>query len=322
MADSTNPLRARLGPWLVVYLKGVFMGAADTVPGVSGGTIALITGIYDRLIAAITALDPWILVEARQVHTRQGRAAIRGQLRRMDVAFLAVLGMGIASAVLLLSSVMHRAVTEWPGPTYAFFGGLIAASAVVLYRYVAVDTPGRILAAVVGFAVAFLVAGATAGPATSQPSLLVVGLAGAVAVTAMILPGVSGAFILVLLGLYEYMSAIPRAFVEAVLQAIDAGDLSPLSGPGIPLIAFLGGAVVGLLTVAHVVRWALDRYHEATLSFLIALMVGALRAPIRTILESGAGRWTPGFLSALIGTATVGVLLVLLLDSLTHDLEY
>lgn len=309
--------------WLAVYLKGAFMGAADTVPGVSGGTIALITGIYDRLIAAVTALDPRILVRVRRVHTPGGRAALSEDLVEMDVPFLLVLGAGIATSVVALSSLMHRAVRSptLAAPTFAFFFGLIAASAVVLYRYVAVDTPGRIAVGVVGFAVAWLVTGSTAGTPTTSPSMVLVFVGGATAVTAMILPGVSGAFILVMVGLYQFMSGVPEQFLVALLELLIGDGTGALVAAGGPLLVFLSGAVLGLFTVAHVVRMALERYHEATLTFLVALMVGALRAPAEKIRES-VDTWSPET-AAVVGLAAfVGVVLVVGLDYFTDDLEY
>lgn len=309
--------------WVAIYLKGAFMGAADTVPGVSGGTIALITGIYERLVDAIAGLDPRVIEHVVWLHTAEGRAQLYADLREMDLPFLVVLGAGIATSVVTLSSVMHRAVEseQFAPPTFAFFFGLIAASAVVLYRYVEVDTSGRIAASVVGFVLAVVVSGASEGGGTVSPSLAFVFLAGSVAITAMILPGISGAFILLLLGLYGFMVEIPEKTIEAVFMAIQNGNPAALAGPGVPLVTFLAGAVVGLLTVAHVVRWALDHYREATLAFLVALMLGALRAPAEQI-QNRVEVWTPGFAVGVIAAALVGAGLVLGLDHFTDDLEY
>ena len=307
--------------WAAVYLKGVFMGAADTVPGVSGGTIALITGIYERLIDAITGLDPGVVTHLPRLHTSEGRSALWTTLCEMDVPFLVVLGLGIVTSVAALSSVMHVAVKQYPVPTYAFFFGLIAASAVVLYRHVAVDTPVRIGVAIVGLVVAFVLSGASEGAGTTDPSLTFVFLAGGVAITAMILPGISGAFILVLLGLYEFMSGVPGEFISALLAVAQGGRLDTLADPGAPLIVFMVGAVIGVLTIAHLVRWALDHYHEATLAFLVALMVGALRVPIAEI-RMGVDSFTLPMVVLVVGTTLVGALLVLGLDYFTDDLDY
>jgi len=205
---------AGIRAWISVYLKGVCMGAADTVPGVSGGTIAVVLGIYERLITALTELDPAAVRHLPTLHTAEGRGALRSEFRRADVPFLSVLGFGVLSAAATVATAMNAAVTRYPAPTYAFFFGLIGASAVVLYRYVEIGTPRRLLVAVAGASLAFLLtdpALATTGTAT-LPALF---LAGAIAISAMILPGVSGAFLLLVLGQYEYVSGIPRGLPRA-----------------------------------------------------------------------------------------------------------
>src|SRR6056297_3282586 len=202
--------------WLSIYLKGLFMGAADAVPGVSGGTIALITGIYERLVGAIAAFDPSVLADLPRAYDPDARGRIAGMLREMDVAFLLVLGAGIVTAVVAVTGLIETALEVEPGLVFAFFGGLIAASAVVLWSEVGLDTRGEVAAAVVGFAVAFLVAGVSAegGLPHATPLLFV---AGAFAICAMILPGVSGSFLLVLLGQHEFMVDQLQGFIDALL---------------------------------------------------------------------------------------------------------
>jgi len=260
MSSSTG-IRA----WISVYLKGVCMGAADTVPGVSGGTIAVIVGVYERLIAALTELDPRSIRHLRTVHTSEGRSALARELLRADAPFLFVLGAGVLSAAATVATVMNVAVTRYPAPTYAFFFGLIGASAVVLYRYVDIGTPARVLVAVVGFLLAFLVTdpALAGGRPTTLPILFV---AGSIAISAMILPGISGAFLLLLMGQYEYVSAIPRRVFESLTPAF-RGDFQPLFDALLPFVVFVSGALVGLFSVAYAVRAALDRYREATFAF-------------------------------------------------------
>lgn len=306
--------------WLTIYLKGVAMGAADAVPGVSGGTIALIVGIYERLIAALTALDPRALLHLARVHTTDGRRTFLVTLVGMDVPFLLALGAGITTAVVVLTTVMHAAIETVPAVTYAFFAGLIAASAVVLYRHVAVDTAGRAAAAVAGFVLAFVVAGASDG-AAGTPSLVFLFGAGAVAVVAMVLPGVSGAFLLVLLGLYDYASELPGAFVAELVDLAITGEVAGVVDAGTPVAVFVAGAAVGLLTVAHAVRWALSRSREATLAFLVSLMLGALRAPLLEV-DRAVAAWTVGRSGSVAAAALVGLVAVVALDRYTDDLEY
>lgn len=304
--------------YLAIYLKGTFMGAADAVPGVSGGTIALIVGVYERLIGAITALDPRVLELIPRLHTREGRREFGLALVAMDVPFLTALGAGVLTALLLVSGAMHVAVTGYPVVTYAFFFGLIAASAVVLRDEVHLDSPLRVAAGVAGFVFAFLVSGVAQG--ALPHTLPVLFGAGAIAISAMILPGISGSFILLLLGQYEFMTSVPGALAGGLRAAL-GGDAASLWEPLTVLGTFGVGAVVGLLTVAHAVKFALTHYREATLTFLVALMVGALRAPAREIQANG-GEWTTAVAGAVLVAGAVGAALVIGLDQVTGDIDY
>ena len=318
-AAEGGPLRE----YLVVYLKGVAMGAADTLPGVSGGTIALVTGIYERLIAALTALDPRVLGLAPRLHAAEGRRRFASELRRMDVPFLVALGLGVVTVVVLLSRVVHAALATYEVETAAFFLGLIAASAIVLYREVSLETVPRALAALLGFAVAFLLAGASEGSGTvaGQPPLpLVFGVA-AVAISAMVLPGVSGAFILYLVGQYEYLTGVLKAFVDHVIALPTRGVSPALVESGTVVVTFVAGALLGVFSVAYAVRWALDRAHAATLAFLVSLMVGSLRLPVETV-GSGVETWTARTATGVAAALLAGGLAIYLLDRYTADLEY
>lgn len=305
--------------WLSVYLKGACMGAADTVPGVSGGTIAVILGIYERLIAALTAFDPEILRRFRSIHTPGGRAALAADLLRADVPFLLVLGAGVLSAAATVATAMNLAVTRYPAPTYAFFFGLIGASAAVLYRYVEVGTRRRLLVAVAGFLVAFLVTDPSLAAArtTTLPTLFV---AGSIAISAMILPGISGAFLLLIMGQYEYVSGIPRGVFDGVGAAV-GGNPTALVDSLVPFAAFASGAIIGLFSVAYAVRAALERYREATFAFLVSLMVGALRLPIREVRENVSAA-SPRAAFTVLVPAICGIAAVLALDRYTEDLQY
>ncbi|MEM4781492.1 MAG: DUF368 domain-containing protein [Halalkalicoccus sp.] len=305
--------------WLSIYLKGVCMGAADIVPGVSGGTIALITGIYDRLIAAIAALDPRILATLPALSSAEGRRGFREELFEMDVPFLLVLGAGIGTAVLLMSRIITAAFEAYPAVLNGFFFGLIAASAVVIYRVTDIDTGGRIGALVLGAILAFLVSGAaeTGGPA----SLLLVFLAGAIAISAMVLPGISGAAFLYILGQYQFMLDALTRLTDAVLALARGGTVEAVVDPGVPVVVFLTGATVGLLTMARIVERALERNRMATLGFLVGLMIGALRLPVE---EAAAATevWTAGLIVAVVAATLVGIVAVLALDAYGDSLDY
>ncbi|WP_416839966.1 DUF368 domain-containing protein [Haloferax sp. DFSO52] len=316
--DESSPRYA----WLVLYLKGICMGAADAVPGVSGGTIALVTGIYERLISAVTAISPERIQRILSGVFPNRRTDAVAALREIDVGFLLVLGAGIVTAVVSITRVLTVAIDSYPVPTFGFFFGLIAASAVVLYAQVSLDTPRQIAAAVAGFTVAFVASG-TVGTALGN-SLSVTVLAGAIAVSAMILPGISGSLLLLLLGQYEYMTSTLSEFVDTLIDIVTGGSVSALVDPGTVVVAFITGALVGLFTIAHIVRWALEHYRRPTLAFLVSLIVGALRAPIvktsEKLAEAGQS-WTAELLVFFAVAAIAGAVLVLLVDRYTAVIE-
>jgi len=307
-----------------VYLKGLAMGTADSVPGVSGGTIALITGIYERLIDALTAIGPGRLaaVVAGVLPGRRDEAC--RSMEAMDVPFLASLGFGVLTAIAAVTALVEYALEVAPLPTFGFFFGLIAASAYVLRRSVELDTPNRVVAAVAGFLVAFVVSGQAV--AALGHSRLVVFLAGCVAVSAMILPGVSGSFVLVLLGQYEYMIRLLGSLRELLVGVVVGEDsIGALLAPGTTAATFVAGALVGLFTLAHAVGWALDHYREATLAFLVSLIVGALRAPVvrmNTTLAEAGRTWSPELLGSVFVAALVGGVLVVVLEGSVEDVQY
>ncbi|UIP01244.1 DUF368 domain-containing protein [Halobaculum sp. CBA1158] len=293
------------------------MGTADAVPGVSGGTIALITGIYDRLIAAVTAATPGLALRALS-GLRGDRERLRAAFREVDGAFLLALGAGIATAILTVTRALHVALETAPVPTYGFFFGLIGASAVVLRGEFRVDTPARAVAGAGGIVIAFVVSG-SASAALGETALATF-VAGAVAVSAMILPGISGSLLLVILGQYDRMTGALSTFVDSLIGVATGGPTAAVVRDGVPVVAFLAGGVVGLLTVAHAVRAALAARREATLAFLIGLVIGALRAPVERAGEE-AGAWTAGLAGEFAVAGVVGAVAVFALDRLAGGID-
>ena len=311
-----------LRSWVALYLKGIAMGTADAVPGVSGGTIALIVGIYERLIAAVTAIDPErirrVLAGVRPRNIPDARAAFH----EIDGAFLVVLVAGIGTAVVAVLSGVDYLLSTRPVATYGFFFGLIAASAAVLFGDVELDTPRRKGAAVAGFLLAFFASGYASTALGS--SLPVVFLAGAVAVSAMILPGVSGSLLLIVLGQYDYMAGAVREFVGGLAGLAFGNGTDALVATGPPVVTFLVGGVVGVFTIAHAVRYALASARAATIAFLVSLIVGALRAPLVEVslrLAESGETWqaaAPRFAIAAVGGGAV----VLVLSRYSGAVEY
>ena len=318
LRESVPPLRE----WASTFLIGTFMGSADAVPGVSGGTIALIAGVYERLITAITAVTPDAVLGFLRALTpldggiSVGRAV--GIFDEVDGWFLVALLGGIVTAVVTVTRVVHVLDQEAPVVLFGFFFGLIAASAVVLLRAISIQSTGAVAAAVVGFLVAFLLSGSAEGLLTG--GLAVVFLAGAVAVSAMILPGISGSLLLVILGQYTRLSTALSEFVDGVTGLVTGGSTAAIGAKGPLIVTFIAGGLVGLVTVSRVVRAALDRNREVTLAFLVALVVGALRAPVAEL----RGRPDVAFADSLLvffGVAVVGAVFVLALDWYAADFE-
>ncbi|MFV0278090.1 MAG: DUF368 domain-containing protein [Parahaliea sp.] len=236
--------------WLGIYLRGVLMGAADIVPGVSGGTIAFITGIYDRLLDSIRAFDVALLGLVF-------RGRIAESWRHVDGGFLLALLLGIGTSILSLARLISWLLEIHPVPLWAFFFGLILASALVLLRQIGPWGPSRGLSLAAGVAIAVAIALAPS-LGLAQAGLPAVFLAGFVAICAMILPGISGSFILVLLGMYP-----------VVLAAVKSLDL-------LFIAVFASGAASGLLCFSRLLHWLLHHYRQGTLALLTGFLFGSL----------------------------------------------
>jgi putative membrane protein len=236
--------------WLGLYLRGVAMGAADLVPGVSGGTIALITGIYDRFIAAIASVG----IDALRM-VLSGR--IKSAWAHVDGNFLLAVGGGILSSIALLASLLNWLILNYPLPLWSLFCGLILASAIHLFYESRLDWAARDYALwLVGIGVALIVGlmQATQLP-VSQVSIF---LAGAIAISAMLLPGISGSFLLLILGMYQ-----------PVITALVNLDV-------IILGVFALGCISGLLVFSRVLKVLLARAQRATMAILYGFLLGSV----------------------------------------------
>jgi len=280
-------------PWTIV--RGFFMGAADVVPGVSGGTIALVLGIYERLISSVRAGSSAL-----------GRL-LRGDLpgvalwfKRIEWSFILPLLGGILLAIITFAGVLESLLADYPVQLAGLFLGLIAGSVVIVWGQVRSWSLGR-FGIVVGVAVVvFLGLGLkseTVETATNQvadPTLLAFFVAGAIAICAMILPGVSGSFLLVLLGMYG-----------PVLAAVNDRD-------ALTMLVFILGTVVGLALFSQLLYWALERYHDAVVAALIGLMLGSIRIlwPWPNGLDSTLIGAPDEATAATVGAAVLGFVLV------------
>lgn len=226
------------------------MGAADLVPGVSGGTVAFITGIYGRLVAALAAFSsPPLFADLL-------RADFGSAWRRGDCGFLSTLAAGILSAVLLLGNALHYLLREHAHLLLAFFCGLVAASAVSAARLLQNPKPRHIASGVCGAVLGL--AAALSPQVAVEPSFAALFMGGAVAICAMLLPGISGSYILLVLGLYA-----------RVLDALRGLEIAVI-------LAFAAGCAAGLLSFSRLLSFMLRRWHDGMVSFLIGVMLGAL----------------------------------------------
>ena len=247
--------------YLLLALKGCAMGMADVIPGVSGGTIAFISGIYTELIESIKSFNPTAL-------KLLGRFEFRKFWRHINGSFLFSVLLGIGIAIFSLARLMTYRLAHHPIEIWSFFFGLIVASAAFVARDIRKWNLTSLLGLLVGTALAFWIT--IASPTQTPNDWWFIMLSGAVAICAMILPGISGAFILLLLGKYQF-----------IMQAV--GDLN------IPVIViFVVGAVAGIISFSHLLSWLLKHWHDVTVAVLMGFMVGSLNKvwPWKEVVET------------------------------------
>lgn len=243
-------MRNLFNTYLVLMLKGFCMGAADVVPGVSGGTMAFILGIYKALINSIKSFD---MVFINLLFSLK----IKEAFQHANWKFLLPLGTGILTAIFTLAKMLSWLLHNKPVLLWSFFFGLILASIVTVSRQFRKWTVSIIFFILSGAVITYFLIGIV--PASTPETPLFLFLSGALAICAMILPGISGAFILVLLGKYQY-----------VLEAVSNRDLYVL-------VIVASGAGVGILAFVRLLNWMFNKYHDATIALLAGLMIGSLR---------------------------------------------
>lgn len=235
---------------LVVALKGYAMGAANVIPGVSGGTIALLTGIFGRLVDALN----------RIMDHRTWKMLFKGEVKgfwmAIDGRFLVALLLGVLLSIFSLAKVMEFCLFHYPIRTWAFFFGMIAASAAVMLAKLRNWKWTDVMWGVIGIALGIIIC--TLSPTTTTDDLWFIFVCGAIAICTMILPGISGSFILLILGKYAYI-------------------MTAVSEMNIPvLLVFALGCVVGILAFSKLLHWLLDRFERPTMLVLIGFVIGSL----------------------------------------------
>jgi len=250
-----------LKDFFIILLKGMGMGASDVVPGVSGGTIAFITGIYEELIHSIKSIDGEAFKLALKFKFKDFWKKINGN-------FLLAVFSGVLISIFSLAHVIEYLLTNYPVYIWSFFFGLIIASVVMIIKDIKKWNFGIVISLLIGFVLAFWIT--TISPAESSTSLLFVFLSGSIAICAMILPGISGSFILVLLGKYQFILAAVTEFKISVLAV------------------FTAGAIVGLISFSNVLSWLLKKFRYQTIALLAGFMAGSLNKiwPWKETLET------------------------------------
>ena len=247
--------------YILLVLKGGAMGAADVVPGVSGGTIAFITGIYEDLLKSIRSFD---LTAVKLLFS--GRFA---QLwKHINGAFIFPVLFGIALSILSLAKLMLYLLSNHAIETWSFFFGLIIASSILVAKEIKKWNTATIISMVFGIVIAFWIT--TASPSSTPNDWWFIMLSGAIAICAMILPGISGSFILLLLGKYLY-----------IMQALNDFNLYIIT-------LFITGAGAGIISFSHLLTWLLKRFHGVTIALLMGFMIGSLNKvwPWKEVLKT------------------------------------
>lgn len=265
-----------------IFLRGFLMGTSDIMPGISGGTIALITGIYDKLITSISNIKLMFLKPLLKGNITEFK---RQLFEEIDFEFFIPLGLGMVLAMLIMASIINYLLGNYAGFTYSFFAGLILASIYILYKQLDAFNIKAVLVTLVFAVLAYIFVGLN--PMQAAHSLPILFISGFIAICAMLLPGISGSSLLLLLGQYEYMiNAIHK------LAVID-------------IIIFVLGAGIGFMAMSRVIKYMLENHKQLTVATLIGIMLGSMRVPAQHIITVPTTALPICFIIAVIGMAIV-----------------
>ena len=243
-------MKGSLKSMALLYLKGLAMGAADVVPGVSGGTIAFITGIYSLLLESISAFT------SKDTYKYLFSGNFSAFWQRINGSFVVVLLSGIATSIVLFARVISYLLKAHPEMIWSFFFGLVLVSCFFVGREVSRWDWQAIVSLIIGAIGAYFVTGMT--PTILEPSLVMVFISGAIAICAMILPGISGSFILLTMGMYGHIIGAIKDFDLLIITTFSAGN------------------ALGILSFSRLLNWLLHRHGKITLAFLTGLLIGSL----------------------------------------------
>ncbi|MBN2119980.1 MAG: DUF368 domain-containing protein [Candidatus Omnitrophica bacterium] len=254
-----------------IFLKGLLMGICDVIPGISGGTIAFITGIYTRLITAIKNFSPQLAKSVFKYFAnpnRENNQSLKENIANLDLSFLIVLGIGIFSAIAAGVRVLSFLLDKYLVYTISFFIGLILTSSKIIYDHIETHRMQDVFFGFLGILLGISLS--LAIPLKITPTYAYVFLGGFLAVSAMFLPGISGAFILLIMGLYEFIIGIVRDLPSGFTY----------------FLIFLAGALLGAFTISRFITFLFQKDKNKTLYVLLGLVVGSLNTPVRKIIQS------------------------------------
>jgi putative membrane protein len=281
----------------LIFIRGFLMGCADSIPGISGGTIALITGIYNRLVHGIGKIKFGFVKPLLKSNFSEFKEEL---IDEIDFQLFIPLLTGIGIALISLSKLITYLMDVYPVYTFSLFLGLILSSSYVLYTSIFKVSLKIVILSIIGFILGFILSDPNVHAILSNHSLPVIFFSGAIAICAMILPGISGAFLLLLLGQYEYM-----------LNALHTFNLPEI-------ITFCVGALIGIISFSKFLDYLLENHKEITMGFLIGLMIGTLRLPLGKIVADPLISTVNGldffqiFITIII--ALIGFIIIIILE--------
>ena len=268
-------MRKLFPDYLIITLKGLAMGAADVVPGVSGGTIAFISGIYQELIDSINNVNLSVIKTLK-------KDGLKVAWKQVNGSFLLALLTGIGISILTFSKVITHLLETQPILVWSFFFGLIIASITLIWKEITSWKLVDILFLLIGITISYYIT--IARPVSSPDSYWYLFLSGFIAIIAMILPGISGAFILLLMGSYETVIGTINTFREGLTSA----NSEILTQALLKLGIFALGCIIGLKSFSKVLHWMFANHKNTTLTLLVGFMVGSLNKvwPWKEVLET------------------------------------
>lgn len=246
-----------------IFLRGMLMGMSDIMPGISGGTIALITGIYDKLIKSISNIKLMFLKPLFKGDINGFKVQL---MEEVDFEFFIPLALGMAIAMILMAGIINYLLGNYAAFTYSFFAGLILASIFILYKQLEAFNIKTIAVTIIFTILAYIFVGLN--PMQASHSLPILFISGFIAICAMLLPGISGSSLLLLLGQYEYM-----------INALHQISI-------IEIVVFLVGAVLGFMSMSRIIKYMLENHKEFTVATLIGIMLGSMRIPAQHITSA------------------------------------